>query len=130
MAESRKPEKPTLGRTWYRPLWLFWGSLLVRTAHLLAVALFLGSVVFGHQRASLWLVWAAMGSGLLLIVTEGVRHREMYREFFGVVTMVKCLLLGAAMHQLLPQLPVFFVVFVVAALAAHAPKQLRHRLLW
>ncbi len=129
-AEPVKAGRDQLGRVWHRPMWLYWLSLWTRAAHQLGVALLLGFLFFVPEEPSSVLVWAAMGSGLVLVMLEAVRHREMYREFSGVVTIGKTLLLGAAMHQLLPRLPVFLLVFIVAALVAHAPKRLRHRVFW
>jgi hypothetical protein len=47
-----------------------------------------------------------------------------------MISIVKLLLLGAAYHGFLPLQETVLLVFVIASVGAHAPKQLRHRLLF
>lgn len=130
-SDKKGDDRVRLGRTGNRPIWGLWLSICVRCVHQLGVAALIGYLFFrdGGDAAGM-LLWLTTGSGLLLCITEGARHREMYREISGVVTIGKCVLLGLGVHQILPQLPVILLVFVAASLAAHAPRQVRHRLVW
>jgi hypothetical protein len=47
-----------------------------------------------------------------------------------VITLVKLLLLGAAFHGILPPWETVLLAFVIASIGAHAPKKIRHRLLY
>ena len=72
----------------------------------------------------------AGGFGGLLLATECLRHRQIFRELSGAITMLKLLLLGAAYHGFLPLPGTVLLVFVIASIGAHAPKKVRHRLLF
>ena len=52
------------------------------------------------------------------------------RELSGASTFLKLVLLGGAYHGFLPVTESVLLVFVLAALASHAPKLVRHRLLF
>ncbi len=47
-----------------------------------------------------------------------------------MITLVKILLLGAAWHGFLPLQGTVLLAFLVASIGAHAPKKVRHRLLF
>ena len=129
LAGKDETKTVALGRTRNRPIWGLWLSICVRAVHQFCVALMFGVLFLGEGEGTGSILWFAAGSGVLLCFTEGARHREMYREVSGVVTFGKCILLGGAVHGVLPELPTFCLVFFVASLAAHAPKHVRHRLL-
>lgn len=105
-------------------------SIGVRAAHQVGAAVFLAFYLLDLAGSASWFyTLLVMVSGGVLVVTEWLRHRQLYREFAGIVTICKCLLLGGAMHGLLPDMPVVLLVFLAASMGAHAPKQIRHRLL-
>lgn len=129
--EKRNSENRQLGRTGERSYGMLLFSVIIRAVHQVGAAIFLATYVLHWQGVSPGLyTWIAMGSGLILVMTEWLRHRQLYREVSGTVTIGKCLMLGAIIHGLLPGEPFVLIVFVVASLGAHAPKDVRHRLLW
>lgn len=126
-----RAENTKMGRIGHRPYWIFNVSILIRAVHQVGAAVFLAAYLLdllpGPPR---FYVMIALGSGVLLFAAEWLRHRQSYREASGVVTIVKVLLLGGAYHGFLPLQGTVLLVFVAASLAAHAPKRLRHRLLF
>jgi hypothetical protein len=74
--------------------------------------------------------WLAVMSGFILLGTEWMRHREIYREVSGAATGIKCILIALAVHSILPGTPLVISAFILASLAAHAPKNIRHKLLF
>lgn len=118
------------GRIGNRPYWVLLVSILVRALHQLGAAVFLVSYLFGEMFVVPGgYLWLAVASGVALVCTEWLRHRQLYREFAGLATIVKCLLLGAAFHAYLPAAPAVLAAFLLASIGAHAPKEIRHRLL-
>ncbi len=119
------------GRIGDRPYPVFIFSLLARAAHQIGAAVFLAAYLLdaipGPPR---FYVLLAVLSGGLLLTTEWMRHRQAYRELSGAITLVKMLLLGAAYHGFLPLQETVLLAFIGASLAAHAPKKVRHRLLF
>jgi hypothetical protein len=75
-------------------------------------------------------VLVALFSGGVLLVAEWRRHRQICREVSGVITMVKIVLIGAAYHGFLPLRETVLLAFAIASVGSHAPKNLRHRLLF
>ncbi len=129
--DTQACEGTRMGRIGYRPYWVLHMSVLIRAVHQVGAALFLASFAFRGlvDPLSPWIV-AAFASGFALTVTEWLRHRQLYRELAGLATIAKLLLLGAAMHGILPAVPAVFAAFLLASICAHLPKQLRHRLLF
>ncbi len=119
------------GRIGNRPYWVLSLSIVIRAIHLIGASVILSSVLLGDmgRPPSFYLVLASV-SGIVLLCTEWLRHREIYRELAGGSTLVKMLLLGAAYHGLLPLPGTVLLVFFLASVAAHAPKLVRHRLLF
>ena len=129
--EERNSENLQLGRTGERSYGMLLFSVIIRAVHQVGAAIFLATYILHWEGISPGLyTWIAMASGLILVVTEWLRHRQLYREVSGTVTIGKCFMLGAIIHGLLPGEPFVLIVFVVASLGAHAPKNIRHRLLW
>lgn len=128
--KKEKNSKVRQGKIGNRPYWVLLVSILVRAVHQLGAAVFLVSYLFSDVFAvpRVYLL-AAAASGVILIFTEWMRHRQLYREFAGLATIVKCLLLGAAFHAYLPAAPAVVAAFLLASIGAHAPKDIRHRLL-
>ncbi len=119
-----------MGRIGNRPYWVLSASILIRAAHLVGAAVFLTSFLLERARPPAPYVGLAAVSGVILLVTEWTRHRQIFRELAGVSTLAKLLLLGAAYHGIFPTRETVLLVFVVAAVASHAPKLVRHRLLF
>ncbi|TYO99391.1 hypothetical protein EDC39_103237 [Geothermobacter ehrlichii] len=120
-----------MGRIGERPYWVLYLSLVLRAFHQVGAAVFLAAWLFdalpGPPLPYLVMVLA---SGVALFLTEWMRHRQLYRELSGIVSMAKVLLLGAAVHGFLPGRPTVLLAFVAASVLAHAPKHVRHRLLF
>jgi hypothetical protein len=120
-----------MGRIGYRPYWVLNASLLIRAVHQVGAAVFLAAYLLDAIPGppAVYMV-IALVSGGLLFVSEWLRHRQSYREVSGITSIVKVLLLGVAYHGFLPMQGTVLLVFVVASIAAHAPKRVRHRLLY
>ncbi|MDK9708071.1 MAG: hypothetical protein OEL83_13600 [Desulforhopalus sp.] len=119
-----------MGRIGDRPYWVLNLSILIRAVHLVGAAVVLSSFLLaGVVRPPTHYAVIAYASGVALLIAEGIRHRQIYRELAGVSTFVKLLLLGAAYHGLVPPRETLLLIFILASIAAHAPKQVRHRLL-
>ncbi len=120
-----------MGRVGERPLWVLNFSILFRALHQVGAAVFLTAFLLDAlPRPPLLYVAIALFSGILLMFTEWWRHRQIFRETAGVITLAKLLLLGGAWHGYLPPLPAVLLAFVIASVGAHAPKKVRHRLLY
>lgn len=135
MAEKKRAgvsgrQQAMLGRTEQRPYWVLNLSVVIRAAHQVGAAVFLAAYLL-DQVGELPRGYTSLAviSGAALVMTEWLRHRQLYREFSGIVTLGKCILLGAAMHGLLPAMPTVLIAFLAASLGAHMPKNVRHRLL-
>jgi hypothetical protein len=123
-------EKDRTGRIGSRPLWVYWLANPVRAAHLVGGAVFLaGYLLVDSGPPGVYMVVAVVSGGMLLMV-EWLRHPQIFRELAGAITLVKLLLLGAAQHGFLPGPATVLLAFVIASLGAHAPKLVRHRLLF
>lgn len=129
--EKDKCQEPVLGSVHHRPVWVLYLSLGVRAAHQVGAAIFLAAFLIGknHQSWNFYL-YLSVFTGLVLCGTEGMRHRQLHRELAGMATVLKCLLIALAFHGLLWPRSLVLSGFVLASLAAHAPKNIRHRLLW
>ena len=130
-AENSCEKSANMGRIAHRPIWILYLSILARAVHQVGAAVFLAAYLLGVLPGPpLFYVGVALLSGLLLMVTEWLRHRQIYRELAGTITLVKILLLGAAYHSFLPPQATVLLAFVVASIGAHVPKTVRHRLLF
>ncbi|MBE9534375.1 MAG: hypothetical protein IMF03_05180 [Proteobacteria bacterium] len=119
-----------MGRIGYRPYWVLNISLLIRAVHQVGAAVFLAAYLLDAIPGPPMLyVVVAILSGGLLFASEWMRHRQIFREVSGAITMVKLLLLGAAYHGFLPLQGTVLLVFLIASVGSHAPKKVRHRLL-
>jgi len=129
--ESTKKETAKQGRIGFRPFWVLNVSILLRAIHQIGAAVFLAAYLIDDiGPAPLFYVILAGVSGTALLLTEWLRHRQIYREISGLSTLVKLLLLGLAFHDILPQTTTVLATFIIASVASHAPKQFRHRLLF
>ncbi len=120
-----------MGRIGSRPYWVLNVSIGMRAIHQLGAAVFLTSFLLDEivEIAPLYLA-LVMVSGAALIFTEFLRHRQIFRELSGMITLTKLLLIGAAFHGFLPTTPTVVLAFLLASAGAHAPKLIRHRLMF
>ncbi|MEE4167031.1 MAG: hypothetical protein V2I35_13595 [Desulfocapsaceae bacterium] len=120
-----------LGRVGDRPMWILSLSIVIRAIHQVGAAVFLASFLLDDGLAAppVYLLVTVV-SGCLLFATEGMRHRQIYREVAGMSTFIKVILLGGAFHGFLPETITVLSAFIIASLGAHAPKIIRHRLLF
>lgn len=118
-----------LGKKADRPYWVLMLSILVRAAHQVGAAVFLASFLFGRSMKipGFYLALVFVTGGMLLI-TEGMRHRQFFREVIGAGTLVKLILLGMAVHGRVGAGILVVTAFVLAAVCSHLPKNIRHRL--
>lgn len=122
--------KGRMGKIAERPGWVLGLSIGLRAMHLVGAAVFLAFFLLHEgMRPPGRYVAITLISGALLFFTEWLRHRQICRELCGVATLLKLLLLGGAFHGVLPAGESVLAAFVLAALASHAPKLVRHRLL-
>ena len=120
-----------MGRIGDRPYWVLNLSILIRAVHQIGVAVFLAAYLLDAVPGPPQMyVFIAFISGGLLLGTEWLRHRQIFRELAGMISVVKLLLLGAAYHGFLPLPATVVLIFVIASVGAHAPKKVRHRLLF
>lgn len=114
-----------------RPYGVVLLSVVIRALHQVGAAVYLGSYLLDVSAGPpQFYLWLCFGSGLLLLCTEGMRHRMWYREVCGAATIVKLALLGIAFHGYLPAAATVVTAFIIAALGAHLPKDIRHRILY
>ena len=120
-----------MGRIGYRPYWVLSLSILIRAVHQVGAAVFLAAYLLDAIPGppEVYVIIAFLSGGMLL-VTESMRHRQIFRDLSGSITMVKLLLLGAAYHGFLPAQGTILLVFFIASVGSHAPKKVRHRLLY
>ena len=129
--ENGFEESVKMGRIGYRPFWVLNLSLLIRAAHQVGAAVFLAAYLLDAiPGPPEFYVVAVFLSGGVLFFSEWLRHRQSYREMSGMTTMVKVILLGLAYHGFLPPQETVLLAFVIASIVAHAPKKVRHRLLY
>ncbi len=120
-----------LGRVEYRPLWALHVSNMFRALHQVAGAVFLTSCLFHNDTLHpLLFLLLSTGSGILLLSFEAIRHRQIWRELTGIVTFGKLILLGLAYHGIWRADILCLAAFILASLASHAPRYIRHRLLF
>ena len=131
MSATEKNMAPSSGPVAPRPGWVVLASVLIRALHQVGAAVYLSSFLLAEIAGPpAFYLWLSVMSGLALVFTESLRHRALYREVAGLGTIVKVLLLGIAYHGYLPGTPTVVAAFLLAAVAAHLPKTIRHRLLY
>ena len=127
--DSSNIKKVSLGRTTERPYWIMIISIIVRAIHQIGAAVCLGAFLLGMDLPWPYLVLTG-GSGSLLMLTEALRHRQLLREATGVVTLIKTGIIGIALHGWIPEVPAVLFAFALASFYSHAPKTIRHRILF
>lgn len=131
LEEKEHGDQALLGRVGERPFWVLSVSILIRAVHQVGAAVFLTSFLIddiGGPVTAYALLTVI--SGCLLIFTEGMRHRQMYREVSGLSTITKLILIGGAYHGVFPETITILAAFIIASAGSHAPKIIRHRLLF
>jgi hypothetical protein len=130
-ARNGAGEAGKMGRIGERPYWVLNLSIGIRALHLVGASVVLAVFLLGDMaQPPSFYVTMAFVSGGVLVLTEWLRHRQIYRELAGVSTVTKMLLLGAVYHGVLPARETVLLVFFLASVAAHAPKLVRHKLLF
>lgn len=120
-----------MGRIGHRPFWVLALSVFIRAIHQIGAAVFLAVFLLADiSEVPVFYSVLVTVSGLALLFTEWLRHRQLFRELAGIVTIVKILILGAAMHGFLPLWQTVLVAFFFASIGSHAPKNWRHRILF
>lgn len=131
MENEGRTSSPKAGEVQYRPTWVVYLSVGIRAMHQIGAAVFLSCFLMDFPAViPPFYLWLAVLSGLALIGAELMRHRQMYREVSGAGTLLKLVVLGIAYHGLLPPATMVTTAFVIAAIAAHLPKNIRHRMLF
>ncbi len=119
-----------MGRIGNRPYWVLYLSIFIRAVHQVGAAVFLASFLMkDFNRPPALYITIVFISGIALLITEGMRHRQIYREVSGVSTFIKLIVLGAAFHGFLPVTAAVLTAFVLASIDSHTPKIIRHRLI-
>ena len=131
MTKKKDKNSDKIGRIADRPYWMMHFAIFARAIHQVGAAVFLGAYLLGDtiRVPSLYLIIAFV-SGLLLLAVEGIRHRQFMRETFGLVTIFKMVIVGLAYHGWLSPAPTVLLAFLLASIVSHAPKAVRHRLLF
>lgn len=120
-----------MGRLGERPYWMYICSIFIRAIHQVGAAVFLTAFLYkgSFTLPKVYLIIATV-SGLLLLGAEAMKHRQLLRELLGVSTMLKLAILGMVFHGWIPAtIPVLFA-YVLSSVCSHAPKSVRHRLLF
>jgi hypothetical protein len=131
MSSEKVNSEEKLGPVGPRPYWVVLVSVVIRALHQIGSAVYLSSFLLDDIAGPpAFYLWLAVGSGLALAGTETMRHRALYREVAGLATIFKAVLLGIAFHGYLPETATVVVAFFLAAVAAHLPKNIRHRLVF
>ena len=129
MRGAERKEAVAMGRIGYRPFWVLSISIVIRAVHQVGAAVYLSSFLLdeiaGPPLVYLLIVWL---SGFALLISEWMRHRQIYREVAGLSTLIKLLLLGAAYHHYMPEVATVLMAFMLSSIGAHVPKSIRHRL--
>lgn len=131
MTNKKDKNSDKIGLIAPRPYWMMHFAIFTRAIHQIGAAVFLGAYLLEDtiRVPSIYLIIAFV-SGLLLLAVEGVRHRQFMRETFGLVTFFKMVIIGMAYHGWLPPAPTVLLAFFLASIISHAPKIVRHRLLF
>ena len=131
MSPEKANSELKLGPVGPRPYWVVIVSVVIRALHQVGSAVYLSSFLLDEiVGPPAFYLWLAIGSGFALVGTETMRHRALYREIAGLATVLKVVFLGVAFHGYLPETATVVVAFFLAALAAHLPKDIRHRLVF
>jgi hypothetical protein len=129
--DSKARGKAKTGRLGDRPYWVYIFSIFIRAVHQVGAAVFLASFLFKDIMTlpRLYLIIVS-ASGVILLFAEAMKHRQLLRELLGVSTIIKLVIFGLVYHGWVPvTLPVLFA-FGLSSICSHAPKSIRHQLLF
>ncbi len=124
--QTEKPDRSRLAPTSERPYAIYLGSVFVRALHLLAAGTILGAYLLGAGRENLPTFHAIVAlTGGMLVVSEWMGHRELYRQLSGISILTKLILLG--LLPIFPDYgaPLVVTAFLFSAITSHLPKKLR-----
>lgn len=129
-AKIKAPDDLKLGRKADRPYWVMILSVLVRSVHQIGAGVFISSFLFGVPKPLPGFYTAlASVTGVILLITECIRHRQYFRELIGISTIIKLVLIGMIIHAGIAVKLLAIVAFVIASVSSHLPKNIRHRLI-
>lgn len=127
--KAKEFDRGEQGRIGSRPFWVLNLSILIRAVHQVGAAVFLASYLLDEISITPTVYLCIVSvSGVALLVTESMRHRQLYREVSGLSTFIKLIILGGAYHGLLPGTAGVLATFLLASISSHMPKIIRHRL--
>jgi hypothetical protein len=107
---------------WARPL-----QLVLRSAHIVAMALVLGGIPFGADFEALRLpILLTVISGVLLFAVDLAKDAGVLVQGSGVAVLLKLALLGMGMLQPAHRLPWYLAATLVASVGSHMPGAWRH----
>jgi hypothetical protein len=102
-------------------------SILFRTLHLGAISVLVGGHVFNAPVDQLRLIlFGAIGSGVGLAVVEAYPSPRSVLQGWGIVLMLKLLLLCTVPFAWNHRVPILLVVLAIASVGSHMGKSLRH----
>ena len=105
--------------------------LSLRALHIMTIGVFLGGHIF-HQSISIlepWL-WAAILSGLAILLTDIYSSFAVLFEVRGIVILVKILLLSLITIFWEQRIFLLVLILFIGAISSHMPKRYRHKLLF
>ncbi len=112
-------------------MWALHLSNIFRAVHQVGAAVFLTCFLLpDHFQLPSFFTVLVCVSGVILFGFEGLRHRQIFRELTGMVTFIKVILVGLAFHGHGNGVILVLSAYVVASLSSHAPRDIRHRLLF
>ena len=115
------PEAPRFF-PWARP-----AQLVLRSLHIVAMALVLGALPFGAGFHALRLpILLTLASGILLFAIDLARDAALLTQGTGVAVLVKLALLGMGGLQPEARLPWYLAATLVASVGSHMPGSWRH----
>ncbi len=107
----------------YRRVW----SILFRTLHLLAISILVGGHVFRAPAEQLRpMLYLAIASGVGMAVLEAYPSAQSLLQGWGILLMVKLLLLCMVPFAWEHRVPILLVVLAIGSVGSHMIKRLRH----
>lgn len=102
-------------------------SILFRTLHLLAISILVGGHVFHAPIEQLRpMLYLAIASGVGMAVLEAYPRAKSLMQGWGILLMVKLLLLCTVPFAWEYRVPILFVVLAIGSVGSHMSKRLRH----
>jgi len=104
-------------------------KIVLRAVHVLCVALYVGAVAFAPDAVCPWL-WAAVGSGVALLLLDLHETAAFLCQVRGLVLVAKIAALGTL--HLFGEYQIWLLggLVVLSVLSSHAPGSIRHRVLF